>query len=187
MIQLTKDLWMKADDCCYIVGKARQGRGKGRELRDPTYHPTVAQAVSAALSRAMRQGVADGSITTLRQFIQEQERLSAELEKLLAPLKSAGKAGESRGKGRPDVKTGDCIPQAQDGENKAHPTYIVKWCDHEGKRHELTFDNQDSAQFKAQELEKEFSYVAILRESEVDSGKPKLIFRVGTQLLAPAD
>ena len=46
----------------------------------------MAQAVSATLARAMRQGVADGSITALRQFIQEQERLRAELEKLVAPL-----------------------------------------------------------------------------------------------------
>lgn len=86
MIQLTKDLWMKADENCYIVGKPRQTAPKAIRLDDPTYHTTAAQAVSAALARTLRQGVADGSITTLREFIQEQKCQRAELEKLIAPL-----------------------------------------------------------------------------------------------------
>ncbi len=86
MIQLTKDLAMTADKRCYIVGKPRKAVGRGQELRNPTYHTTAAQAVSAALKRAMRKGVADGSITTLQQFVQEQQRLKTELEKLIAPL-----------------------------------------------------------------------------------------------------
>ena len=92
MIQLTKDLWLKADEYCYIVGKPRQDRGKSVELRSPTYYTTATQAVSGACARALRQGVADGSITTLREFIREQERLRAELETLIAPLDS----GEAR-------------------------------------------------------------------------------------------
>lgn len=86
MIQLTKDLWLTADENQYIVGQPCQRVDKGTVLRYPRYYPTVAQAVSAALTRTMRQGVAEGSITTLRQFIQEQERLHGELEKLVAPL-----------------------------------------------------------------------------------------------------
>ena len=86
MIQLTKDLWLKADEHCYIVGTRRENRGSGTELRNPTYHTTAAQAVSAALNRALRQGVSDGSITTLRQFIEEQDRQSAELDKLMSKL-----------------------------------------------------------------------------------------------------
>ena len=86
MIQLTKDLWLKADEHCYIVGTRRESRGNGTELRNPTYHPTAPQAVSAALNRALRQGVADGSITTLRQFIKEQDRQRSELDKLMAQL-----------------------------------------------------------------------------------------------------
>lgn len=119
MIQLTKDLWMKADEHCYIVGKPRQDQGKSVELRSPTYYSTAAQAVQGALKRAMRQGVADGSITTLREFIQEQERLRAELEKLIAPLDGVGNAGESWGKGRPAVQTGNYIPQDLSGEKEA--------------------------------------------------------------------
>lgn len=93
MIQLTKDLAMTADERCYIVGKPNkarcndvQGGRRDSKLLNPTYHTTAAQAVSAALKRAMRKGVADGSITTLQQFVQEQQRLKAELEKLIAPL-----------------------------------------------------------------------------------------------------
>lgn len=86
MIQLTKDLAMTADEHCYIVGQPRQRADKGTILRNPTYHPTAAQAVSTALVRAMRQGVADGSITTLRQFVQEQERQRTEINKLLHQL-----------------------------------------------------------------------------------------------------
>lgn len=90
MIQLTKGFAMIADDYCYTVGKPRQ-RADGRIVLDkPTYYSTAAQAVSGALVRAMRQGVADGSITTLRQFIQEQERLRGELEMLIAPLGPEG-------------------------------------------------------------------------------------------------
>lgn len=92
MIQLTKGFAMIADDCCYTVGKPRQ-KADGRIVLDkPTYYSTAAQAVQGALKRAMRQGVADGSITILRQFTQEQERLRIGLERLIAPLDS----GEAR-------------------------------------------------------------------------------------------
>lgn len=94
MIQLTKHLWLKADEHCYIVGKPVESRGKGAELRNPRYYPTMARAVSGVLSTALRQGVADGSITTLREFIQEQARLQTEFEKLIAPL-GGGQVSES--------------------------------------------------------------------------------------------
>ena len=99
MIQLTKDLAMSADDNCYMVGKPCQESSKGgpyTRLASPTYHTTAAQAVSAAVNRTMRKGVADGSITTLRQFIQEQERLQAELAELVAPL-DTGQSGARPG------------------------------------------------------------------------------------------
>ena len=86
MIQLTKDLAMTADEHGYIVGQPRQRPDKGTVLDRPTYHATAAQAVSAALARTMRQAVEDGTITTLRQFIQEQERQRADFEKLLHHL-----------------------------------------------------------------------------------------------------
>jgi len=88
MIQLTNELYMTADDHCYIVGKPRKGRGKGVELRNPTYYSTAAQALTGALNRAMRQSVADGSITTLREFAQELERQRLAFEKAITPLEA---------------------------------------------------------------------------------------------------
>lgn len=125
MIQLTKDLWMKADDCCYIVGKLNKKRSEGVQggckaniLRSPTYYSTAAQAVSGALVRAMRQGVADGSITTLREFIREQERLQAELETLIAPL-GGGTPRQKVVEAHQAAETGNYISQSQDGEKEA--------------------------------------------------------------------
>lgn len=89
MIRLAQNLALTADDHCYILGKPAKPRGKSCELSNRSYHTTPAQAVSAAVLRAMRQGVADGSIVTLRQFITEQARLQAELERLIAPLEGS--------------------------------------------------------------------------------------------------
>ena len=86
MIQLTKDFAMTADNHCFIVGRPRQRVGKALEMLEPSYYPTAVQAVQGTLNRVMRQGVADGSITTLRQFIQEQERLRGELQSVIKPL-----------------------------------------------------------------------------------------------------
>lgn len=116
MIHLTKDLCMKADDCCYIVGKPRTRAGKGTVLDSPTYYSTAAQAVEGALKRVVRQGVADGSITTLRQFIQEQERLRGELERLIAPLDS-GQARQMAVGVHQDAETCNYISH---GEKEAH-------------------------------------------------------------------
>lgn len=115
MIQLTKGFAMIADDYCYTVGKPRQ-KVDGRIVLDkPTY---AAQAVSGALVRAMRQGVADGSITALREFIQEQERLRAELETLIAPLEG-GTPRQKAVEARPAVQTDNYISQDLDGEKEA--------------------------------------------------------------------
>lgn len=58
----------------------RAGRGLNLSSRN------IAQAVRGALAITMRQRVADGSIATLRQFIEEQERLQDEFKQLLEPL-----------------------------------------------------------------------------------------------------
>lgn len=86
MIQLTKDLVLTADEHCYIVGKPRQRPGRPIGIENAKYYSTVTQAVQGALSIAMRQGVADGSITTLQDFIKRAEVLRDEFAKLVAPL-----------------------------------------------------------------------------------------------------
>ncbi len=94
MIQLTNNLVMVADDHCYIVGVLNKQRGEGTQggrkasqILSPTYYPTAAQAVQGALNRVMRTAVKDGSITTLREFIQEQDRQRAKLtESLCNPV-----------------------------------------------------------------------------------------------------
>lgn len=112
MIQITKNLVMIADDYCYTVGIPRQRADRGLVLDHPTYYATAAQAVQGALNRAMRQTVADGSITTLREFIQEQERQRAELEKLIVPLDSAGTPCRNAEKAGPAAEAGKDTPNA---------------------------------------------------------------------------
>ena len=106
MIQLTDNLVMIADDYCYTVGRPRKRADKGLVLDHPTYYTTAGQAVQGALNQAMRQAVKDGSVTTLREFIQEQERQSAYLERLIfaidggQPRQNAVEGHESLGDGK---------------------------------------------------------------------------------------
>ena len=86
MIQLIERLVMTADEHCYIVGEPYQKEGRPLEIKKPTYYSTAAQVVQGALKRTMRKAVANGEITTLREFIRKQAQLLAELESLLAPL-----------------------------------------------------------------------------------------------------
>lgn len=166
MIQLTQELAMTADEHGYIVGKPRQSADKVVRLDKPTYYPTAAQAVSSACARALRQGVADGTITTLRGVIQEQERLQAEFERLIAPLDS-GEARQSAVETHQAAETGKDISQPSDIENAVQPVYIVEWYDHEGNRHERALDSQDAAQREADCLSQQFDHVAILFETEI--------------------
>ena len=46
----------------------------------------MAQAVRCAVSQALKERVANGRITTLRQFVEEQDRLQADFMKKLEPL-----------------------------------------------------------------------------------------------------
>jgi len=117
MIQLTKRLVMKADKYCYIVGEPRQRAGRALEIKEPRYYTTAAQAVHGALATAMRMAVEDEEVTTLREFIQEQERQRAALEKLIMPL-AGGTPGESRGKGPVATETGKDVSQHGDNEKE---------------------------------------------------------------------
>lgn len=118
MIQLTKRLVMTADKHCYIVGEPRQRTGRTTGIKEPKYYSTAAQAARGALDTAMRMAVEDEEVTTLRQFIQEQERLHTELEKLIMPLEG-GKPRQSVAEGRLAAEPGENIPQAPNNEKEA--------------------------------------------------------------------
>lgn len=83
-----------ADQHQYIVGRPRQRTDRGGDstpvLDKPTYHTSFASAVKSAVSTALRDDVAEGAITTPREFALEQKRLTRELEALLKPLDSGG-------------------------------------------------------------------------------------------------
>lgn len=121
MIQLTEELFMIANDRCYTVGKVNKQRSNGEQggrkapkLLSPTYYTTVDQAVRGALNRAMRQAMEDGSVTTLREFIREQDRQRAGLEKLIASLES-GKAQQDVVETREAAKPGDYTSEDTEG------------------------------------------------------------------------
>ncbi len=59
------------------------------------------------------------------------------------------------------------LTQALEEETKRPTQFIVEWDDHEGNRHEMTFDNQEDAQLEAARLKERFDYVAIIAEIEV--------------------
>lgn len=86
MITLTDKLAVTADSECYMVGRPAQRRGKGVELRSPRYYSTLAQAVRAAVSATLRQKVAENEITTLQEFIRQEEQLQEDFSKKLEVL-----------------------------------------------------------------------------------------------------
>lgn len=86
MIFLTDDLVLVADEHCYVVGKPRQRPDKGLIIDSPTYHKDINCAVLSAVERSLRSKIRDGSITTLRQFLDEQARLTSQLKELLTPM-----------------------------------------------------------------------------------------------------
>lgn len=86
MIQLTDNLFVTADERNYIVGKPRGKASKGSLLLSPSYFTAMAQAVRCAVSQALKERAANGRITTLRQFVEEQDRLQADFMKKSEPL-----------------------------------------------------------------------------------------------------
>lgn len=85
MITLLSDLIITADNEQYIVGRARTRADKGIIVDKPRYYPNLESALRAALQQAMRDKVSAGEITTLQDFIREQNQMRAELDALLRP------------------------------------------------------------------------------------------------------
>lgn len=88
MIQLTDNLVVTADQYQYIVGTPRTRPDKGITIDKPRYYTTLAGAVKAAVSQAMRDKVADGTITTLRGWLDEYQKITNEFTKRLEPLEA---------------------------------------------------------------------------------------------------
>ena len=86
MIYLTDKLAVTADSECYMVGKPRQRAGKGFSVDNPRYYPTLAQAVRGAVSTTLRQKVAASEITSLQEFIRQEQALQTEFTKKLEVL-----------------------------------------------------------------------------------------------------
>lgn len=86
MIYITHKLAVTADEYQYIVGEPRERKGRGVELRHRRYYPTMALAIQGAISATLRQRVSEGAIDTLREFIQEEERLQNDFSQKLEPL-----------------------------------------------------------------------------------------------------
>lgn len=89
MIQINDDLAITADGYQYILGKpvARPRKGaQNVEIKNPRYFPTMGKAINGALSQAMRSKVADGSIQTLKTWLDEYAALQERFRELLAPF-----------------------------------------------------------------------------------------------------
>lgn len=85
MIELPKGLVIIADEHCYIMGKPKKDRGRGVEIQNPKYYPTMEKTIRGALSLIMRLKVKDEEITTLQQFLDEQAQLNQELREMITP------------------------------------------------------------------------------------------------------
>lgn len=86
MIQIAAGLVITADDSQYILGRPVKKRDGKIAVRSPRYYTNLSQAVRAAAVIAVRKKVAIEEITTLRDCINEMERIQREFEKLIEPL-----------------------------------------------------------------------------------------------------
>lgn len=86
MIQLTDNLVVTADQYQYIVGTPRTRPDKGITIDKPRYYTTLAGAVKGTLSQALRDKVPDGTVTTLRGWLDEYQKITDEFTELVKPL-----------------------------------------------------------------------------------------------------
>lgn len=90
MIQLTDNLAIFADEHQYILATPRASVSKDGKpttrMSNPRYFSTLTTALKQAVALSVRSGVADGSITALRDCIDLQQRLQDEFSRKLKPL-----------------------------------------------------------------------------------------------------
>lgn len=83
MIMLTDEIGITADSMQYIVGKPTQQPAGGVKMVKARYYADLGAALRAVVADCVRAGVADGSITELRQIVTEQARLEQEFSEKL--------------------------------------------------------------------------------------------------------
>lgn len=87
MIELPGGYAMDAYEYGYRVGKLYVRKKNGvANLRNVTYHATPAFAIENALQRVIRDRVADGSITTLSELLEEMNAQRTKFEIILEPM-----------------------------------------------------------------------------------------------------
>ena len=96
MLKLYKDWYLDADQYQYIVGKLTERTREGepcQELKDKTYHPTIAAAVNYVLEAETRKKVKDGDLLDLAEAVayysSTADDLLEEIESIPGTLKKA--------------------------------------------------------------------------------------------------
>lgn len=79
MIHLIGDYYMVADKNSYTVGKAEESRSKRFFKPGARYYPTLASAVAGTAEIALRDKIAAGEITTLKDAVEELRRIKGEI------------------------------------------------------------------------------------------------------------
>lgn len=82
MIHLIGDYYMTADTksgCSYVVFKARERSSKGAKWDRARYYTTLASAVAETAEIALRDKIAAGEITTLKEAVEELHRMKDEI------------------------------------------------------------------------------------------------------------
>lgn len=87
MIELPGGLAINADSQCYTLGKpVERTDKKGKTsvvMQNASYYTTLVGAIEGAITRLVREGVADGAIVTLKEAKQEIATLRDEIADLL--------------------------------------------------------------------------------------------------------
>lgn len=83
MIRLTDEIAITADDMQYIVGRPYTSPSGAVQIKNPKYYHKLSAALQQAVIDCVHAGVADGSITELRQIVTEQARLEQEFSEKL--------------------------------------------------------------------------------------------------------
>ena len=95
MIKLTDDLWVDATKECYVVGKlSKRTKKVGNEkveedyLIGQRYFVTMDQVLKFAISRTMRDKVANNDVGTLWEFASKLKKVTDDMTKKLEVVKA---------------------------------------------------------------------------------------------------